>query len=316
MTTLPPAQRLVLTTPLTIDGMMARVSALQFGVITFDQLVQCGVSQSAVSRRVGNGRLHRIYKGIYAVGHAALSREARCMAAHLAAGPDSVLSHWIAAEKWKLRDQTACRIEILSPRRIRGLSDATARQTCTLVAADIVWRDWLPFTTVPRSLVDLADVLSVYQLTHLMHQADYRNRFDLDATLRCAERNRTRAGYATLLRALEKQAAGSAGTRSKLEDRFLALVLSGGVIEPWVNMHISVPGDRSFEVDFQWSEQRLVVEVDGSGHRRLRTRLEDADRDVLLRAAGYRVLRFSGEDIERRGAETVAQVVVALEVHK
>jgi len=118
------------------------------------------------------------------------------------------------------------------------------------------------------------------------------------------------------MRALEKNIMGSAGTRSKLEDRFLALVLSGGVDEPRVNVHISVPGGRSLEVDFHWPDQRIVVEVDGSGHRRVRTRREDADRDVLLRAAGYRVLRFPGEYIERRGAEVVAQVVAALNVHK
>src|SRR4029450_613126 len=50
--------------------------------------------------RTGPGHLHRIHRGVFAVGHPGLSREGRWMAAVLACGPHAVLSHISAAELW------------------------------------------------------------------------------------------------------------------------------------------------------------------------------------------------------------------------
>jgi hypothetical protein len=80
---------------------------------------------------------------------------------------------------------------------------------------------------------------------------------------------------------------GSAGTRSGLEDAFLA-GLPEWAAPPRVNTSL-----LDIEVDFHWPRERLVVEVDGPGHGRPRTQREDAVRQRKLEEAGYAVLRVA-----------------------
>ena len=79
------------------DANAARVAARQHGVLSMPQLEAAGLSESQVLHRARSGRLHRIHRGVYAVGHRALSNEARWMAAVLACGDGAVLSHRSAA---------------------------------------------------------------------------------------------------------------------------------------------------------------------------------------------------------------------------
>jgi very-short-patch-repair endonuclease len=63
---------------------------MQHGVVTTSQLAEVGLETSAISKRARRGRLHRIHRGVYSVGHEGLSEEALWMAAVLACGPDAV----------------------------------------------------------------------------------------------------------------------------------------------------------------------------------------------------------------------------------
>ena len=76
--------------------------------------------------------------------------------------------------------------------------------------------------------------------------------------------------------------------------------------DPLVNTKL-----HGFEVDFKWPEHRLVVEVDGPHHQRARVKRDDAARDGILRAAGYRVLRFTDEDVYDRTDAVIRRTVAA-----
>jgi Transcriptional regulator, AbiEi antitoxin/Protein of unknown function (DUF559) len=95
------------------------------------------------------------------------------------------------------------------------------------------------------------------------------------------------AGLSFLERALALHRDGSAGTKSGLEDAFLAR-LPPWAEEPRVNTAL-----LGIEVDFLWPRGRLVVEVDGPGHGRPRTLREDAGKQRKLEEAGYAVIRVS-----------------------
>ena len=84
------------------DRVIARIAGRQHGLITTEQLVAAGLSSGAITKRVRAGRLHRVYRGVYAVGHAALSREAHWHAAVLAVGDGAALSHLAAASLWQM----------------------------------------------------------------------------------------------------------------------------------------------------------------------------------------------------------------------
>ena len=67
------------------------------------------------------------------------------------------------------------------------------------------------------------------------------------------------------------------------------------------------------EVDFLWSSQRLVVEVDGFTYHASRAAFErDRLRDAELQAAGYRVIRVTWLQIERRPLALTARLAQAL----
>src|SRR3712207_4087664 len=85
-----------------LDAEIAQIAARQHGVVTTKQLTDAGLGRMAVSERSRNGRLHRIYRGVYAVGHCGLSLQGRFMAAVLACGEGAVLSHVSAAVRWEL----------------------------------------------------------------------------------------------------------------------------------------------------------------------------------------------------------------------
>ena len=68
--------------------------------MTAAELAALGLSREAVRKRVNAGRLHRLHRGVYAVGHAAPSEARRFMAAVRACGEGAVLSHVSAAVLW------------------------------------------------------------------------------------------------------------------------------------------------------------------------------------------------------------------------
>src|SRR3954447_3268740 len=85
------------------DRAIAALARRQHGVVALAQFLALGMSESAVRKRVATGRLHRVHRGVFAVGHPVVTREGHWMAATLACGPEAVLSHRSAAALWDLR---------------------------------------------------------------------------------------------------------------------------------------------------------------------------------------------------------------------
>jgi predicted transcriptional regulator of viral defense system len=286
-----------------VDLVLARIAARQHGLLRLAQLLAAGLSRKAISRRVRVGRLHRVYHGVYALGHRGLSRHGLWLAGVYAAGEGAGLSHLCAAALRELRELRTDFVDVVAPKRRAPNGPLRVHASRTLHPSDITTYKGIPVTTVARTCVDLTDVLSPHQLANVMHEAAYRkclNRVQLEeAMARAAGRQNLRV----LTKALALNESGSAGTKSPHEDAFLALLESAGIPEPLVN--IQLLGE---EVDCHWPDRKLVVEVDGRGHGRRRTRRDDVRRDTALEAAGWKVLRFSGREIERRPQDVLARL--------
>ncbi|MBL8772926.1 MAG: DUF559 domain-containing protein [Phenylobacterium sp.] len=68
-----------------------------------------------------------------------------------------------------------------------------------------------------------------------------------------------------------------------------------------------------FIVDFASHRAGLVIEVDGGIHERLDdVALRDGERQLWLQSQGYRVLRFTNQQVENDVAGCVAQVTTVL----
>ena len=263
----------------TLDAEIGRLAARQHALVTIEQLAALGMSTSAVTKRTARGALHRRYRGVYVVGQPTLSQAGEWMAAALAAGPGSALGQISAAQLGCISRFRAPRVTVVTTgqRRPEGVEVHRVR---SLDPRDITTHRGIPVTTVHRTLVDLADVLTPYQLANVIHEAAYRGRFVEAAVRDSMGRVFGRRNLHVLERAIELHHEGSAGTKSAGEDAFLTL----GYPEPRVNTDL-----HGFEVDFHWPQHRLVVEIDGGGH----SPRHDAGRDRVLAAAGYSVLRLA-----------------------
>src|SRR3954454_10080013 len=247
--------------------------------------------------------MRRWYPGVYSYGPGELSREAEWMAAVLAAGAGAVLSHRSAAALWEIRRDWRVITDVLAPRGRRPKGPVLVHGYRRLDPRDVTVRDGIPVTTVARTLVDLADVLTPHQLAKAIDEAAHWDRFDLVATYEAIGRANARRNLAVLDRAIGLYIAGSAGTKSRNEDAFLALMQMAGIPEPRVNA--VVEGE---EVDCHWPDRRLVVEVDGPGHRRPTARRTDKRKDAVLGAAGYTVMRFTDLEINERPSEVIKRL--------
>src|SRR5256885_12696075 len=87
---------------ISVDAQITQVAARQYGLMTTSQVSGAGLGRSAITQRLQARRLHRIHRGVYAVGHKALTHRARWLAAVLACGPGAALSHTDAAALWLL----------------------------------------------------------------------------------------------------------------------------------------------------------------------------------------------------------------------
>ena len=273
------------------DARIARLAAAQHGVVALRQLRANGIGSGAIYHRVRCGRLHPVHRGVFAVGHARLTREGRWMAAVLALGEGAVLSHVSAAALWRLRASAASRIHVTVPTTAgREQRPGIVVHRCRVAAPGGHERvDGIAVTTVARTLLDIAGMLAPGPLRAsrraVAHPAAVRH-----ARAARAHRRRSDApGRAVLERIVTTIHDEPAITRSDLEALMRDLCDAAGIPRPQVNM--IVEGE---EVDFVWREQRLIVETDGHATHGTRAAFErDRARDARLTMLGYRVVRFT-----------------------
>lgn len=82
------------------DADLWRLVQGQHGVVTRAQLLAAGLSGDGIQRRIATGRLHPLWRGVYAVGRPEVSSHGRWLAAVLACGSRALLSHSSATALW------------------------------------------------------------------------------------------------------------------------------------------------------------------------------------------------------------------------
>lgn len=121
---------------------------------------------------VARGRLIRLHRGVYAVGHRSLRLEGRLTAATLAAGRGAVASHLSAALLWQIHFSSRSAVDVTTSRRgTRPIAGIDLRETRTLPALDVTSLRGLPVTTPERTVVDLAPTLSRSRLERVVERA-------------------------------------------------------------------------------------------------------------------------------------------------
>src|SRR2546423_11940748 len=184
-----------------VDAVIARLAARQHGVVARWQLLAGRLGRRAIDHRVERGRLHEVHRGVYAVGHQALSQRGRWMAAVLAAGPGAVLSHRAASGLWGVRRSNA--LEITAPGRRRRPGIVT--HEALLPRDEVTTRAGIPVTTISRTIFDLAAVASFHDVEAAANQAHYHRLTDTLSLAALVARYPHRRGNATIRRLLQEQ---------------------------------------------------------------------------------------------------------------
>lgn len=274
----------------TPDLLIARIAARQHGVVSIGQIHAAGLDKHQVLHRVRTARLHRIHRGVFAVGHSHLSKEGRWKAATMAGGDAAVLSHRSAASLWELLpNHETSDIEISVPgdsgrRRRAGIR---LHRCPSLLQEHVTRRLGIPVTTPSRTLSDLRGAVSPQELRRAQRQAD-------------------------VLGLPLGSSASSDGTRSELEHRFLELCRKHRLPAPEVNVRVG-----SLVVDFLWPSRDLIVETDGYRYHRGRIAFEeDHSRDLRLQTLGYNVIRLTYRQVMDCPEEVIAGLSKALSVDR
>jgi len=261
---------------------VARIAAKQWGVVSRVQLLDVGLTNSTIDRWLRGGRLHRIHRGVYALGHTAIGVTGRVVAALLWAGPRALLSHTTAAWWWGIITVEPTVIYLSVPGRAKSTKGIRVHRPRELEGTT---HRRLPVTTVSRTLMDISSMLQFRDLRKALAEADFLRLLDV-GELRAT---RGHPGGAKLTRALKRHQPRLARTRSDLEIDFIELCEDHALPMPEINSWRA-----GFMVDAVWESRRLVVEVDGGAAHGTPARAEeDRRRELVLRGAGYRTIRYT-----------------------
>lgn len=283
---------------------LADIAERQYGVVTAAQLRSIGMSDNAAQARARRGSLHRIHRGVYAVGHAALSAESRLLAAVLAIGGgpgdasgkvldcfSAAVSHRSAAFLWGLA-RDAGPVDVIV-RRAGGRgrrAGIRVHRSVSLAPDDVILHGGIPVTRPARTVADLRLALSCRRAGALS-----------------ARELRRAIRQASVLGLPLGDDDGDDRTRSDLEADFLKICKRHGLPQPEVNVRIG-----PFLVDFHWPERGVVVETDSYLYHRGKVAFQDDRvRDLDLRRRGLEVLHFSEQQVNEE-SETIAEVLVEI----
>jgi very-short-patch-repair endonuclease len=222
------------------------------------------------------------------------------MAAVKACGPRAFLSGTAAAHHLGLLNASQPVPEVTAPtnRTVRGVRTRRSRHIDRRDIAN--WRG-IPVTTVPRTLVDLAAILSEGALARACHEAGIRHRFSPADVLAVLDRRPSSKGARRLRRILFGDVRV---TLSKLEARFLERLDDAGLPLPQTNRQA---GGR--RVDCRWPELRLTVELDGYRYHRSRHAWElDRRREREAFARGDEFRRYTYGDVFERPRLMMAEL--------
>ena len=288
----------------TVEQELARIAGAAHGLVTRPELLGAGVTVAQIRSRVRRGALLREYPGVYRVGHAAPSVEARYLAAVLACGPGAVLCGRAAAYLLGLIKGRPPPPEVITrtERCVAGVRTHRARRGAT---ESMTWRG-VPVTTPARTLVDLAARLSLDELARACHEAGVLHR-TTPRQVGVVLRRRPSAPAAGRLRAV--MSGDVPVTLSAMERRFLTVLRGAGLELPQTNR---VAGSK--RVDCRWPRRRLTVELDSYRYHNSRHAWEqDRRREREARARGDEFRRYTYGDVFEQPEPMLAELRPLLE---
>jgi len=280
-----------------IDARVSELAEQQYVVVELGQLRRLGVSKREVERRLAAGRLHQLYRGVYAVGHRVLPREAHWLAATKACGPHAVLSRRSAAAHWGFRSYSGAYVDITSPSKAKSRG-SIRRHPARLHPDEVTERERIPITTVPRTIFDLARESTPQTIESCLRQCEYLRLYDSLSLWDLIERHPRHRGNKSVRIALSRLEETPGEVNEGLEERFLAFLDTYALLRPELNAWIFL-GERRYKADCLWRQPKLIAELDSwQAHGTRQAFRSDKTRDRHLLLAGYTTVRIAWSHLD------------------
>jgi hypothetical protein len=281
---------------------LAELATRQHGVVSTAQLRELGYGHNVIVQATASGRLHRLHRGVYAVGHRDFDWHGRCLGAVLACAP-AVASHASAGWLWGLLRYAPGTIDVTATTR-RHSKSAFRIHYAPLEDRDREECEGIPVTSLARTKLDLAATLNAYRLGRVLERSEDLGIFDLGPIEEVLGRFTHHPGAKPLRQALEIYRPDPTFTRSGLEKRFLALVREAGLPAPSMNLNVI-----GLELDAYWPKERFAVELDVYETHGTRAAFEtDRLRNEDLLLAGIAVDRVTGPRLKREPDEVMRRL--------
>lgn len=269
----------------------SRLAARQYGVASAGQLIEAGFTRRMIETAIGRGQLIPLHRGVFAVGHPPIDDRASRLAATLAIGRRSWISHRNGAEHFRVLPRRRGPIHLTVPGRSgRSTRHGLIVHRSALAADERETVEGVRCTSVSRVLLDLA-ADRPGELENAIKSAGDRGLLSVKKCLALLDRYPRRPGSPLLRRLLIGEEPVPAFTRSGLERRMFRLCRRAKL--PLPDMNIDIAGFSGVhECDCVWPRHRLIIECDSRWHDNPIASVEDAERDQDLTLAGWRVLRL------------------------
>jgi very-short-patch-repair endonuclease len=228
----------------------------------------------------------------------------KLIAAVLACGGPTVISHRSAAALWQIGDFLEP-IEVTRPRGGRswrpGIRIHQPRDFERIKSLAV---RGIPVTSVPRTLFDCSSVVDFETLEDMAATAHRRGLItgqELRATLAENIRRPGAVAFSELVSELDLDVLA---TRSRMERKIIRLCVNAGIRKPQAGVMVA-----GFEVDLLWEEEKLIVEFDsGAFHSDFAAIERDRARDARHTWHGYRVFRVTYRMLQREPGRVIAQI--------
>jgi hypothetical protein len=292
---------------------LSRLAGRQQGVVSRRQISRLGISRGRIEHLIRAGHLHRVFRGVYAVGHPAIGERGRMRAAALACGDGAVVSHRSAAALLGLIDRAPVAIDVIGRgQRGRGIDGILARRGQSLSRAETGSVEGIPCTSPARTLVDLGGMVGLPSLRSAFERAAAKKMLDVDAIEAAVGSGGRRGAKSLRLLIDEWRGAAPLPKRDRLKSPLEAMVLpilgQRGIPPPRANAPVDLVDGR-IEVDFLWAEQRFVLEADSRDFHGTEVAFErDRRRDRELLRVGFSTLRVTRLQAENEADKVAAAI--------
>ncbi|NIA25904.1 MAG: hypothetical protein GWP04_10105 [Gammaproteobacteria bacterium] len=290
------------------DKLILDLAAGQGGVIRKDQALERGMTVGKIRKRVHSGQWQSLARSVYRIFD--MTDSVNRIRAAIAGLPDAVVSHESAAEMLSIPlVRRGLAVVTVHSQTTHSFPGVTIHRCHDLDPCHIATIDNLPVTTAARTIVDLAALLHPRHLAAILDDLLASKQLTVPEVQEVASAvsRRGKPGSASLRTVLAERADSPNENASRLELLGFEVLRSSQLPDPMIEYPIPWAEDRRF--DAAYPHAKLAIEWDS---RRWHTQVEaferDRRRDRLATLHGWRLVRFTWDDLTTRPAE-VAETV-------